>query len=153
MDLRVHGTATALPLSNHSLDAILCFYSIHHMVGRTVTENRSIVAGALREFARTLKPGGNLFIFEVSPWRLFLVAEQGVWNVARRLLDGKLDMYFWSSRSLSALAQAVFPNATLRTVPFRASPLSTFPPVFTLPRLKMPRFLYPFQVNLYHLIT
>jgi ubiquinone/menaquinone biosynthesis C-methylase UbiE len=150
LDLRVHGTAAALPLPDDSLDAILCFYSVHHMVGRSVIETRAMVRDALREFARTLRPGGNLFVFDVSPWWPFWLAEQAVWNLARRALDSRLDMYFWSARSLTTLARAVLPHTSFRSVPFATSMLSTFPPVFSLPWLRVPRMLYPFDVNLYH---
>ena len=60
VDLRVHGTATALPLADRSIDAIVCFYSIHHMVGATVTQNRALVNAAFQEFGRVLKLHGEL---------------------------------------------------------------------------------------------
>lgn len=149
VDLRVYGTAAALPLPAQSVDLILCFYSIHHMVGRTIKENRAIVAGVLREFARVAKPGGALLVAEVTPWPLFGVAEQGVWNLARRVLRSKLDMYFWPARSLAAQARRAFPHATFRRRRFSTAPFSTFPPAFSLPWLRVPRLLYPFDVTLY----
>lgn len=150
VDLRVHGTATALPLPDHSIDVILCFYSIHHMVGRTVSENEAIVTEALKEFARAVKPGGQVFIFEISPWSPFWLAQRGLWNLARRLLRSKLDMYFWSAHWLGVLAQAAFPKARPQKIRFGASLLKPFPPVFSMPWLRVPRILYPFDVLLYH---
>jgi len=151
--LRVHGTATSLPLPTHSLDAILCFYSIHHMVGQSIRDTHAAVLAALREFARTLKRGGHLFIFEVRPWWPVWIAEQGAWNIARRLLGPRLDMYFWSARALSALARAAFHGTAPQIITFRVRPQTTFPPVFSLPWLTVPRFLYPFDATLYHVIA
>lgn len=149
VDLRVYGDATALPLGDRSIDAVFCFYSIHHMIGQTVKDNREIVRKVLEEFGRVIKPGGSLLIFEVSPWFPFWVAEQGVWNWARQKLGSKLDMYFWSERSLAALGESLFPDASFKTISFKTSPLTTFPPAFSTPWLRVPRFLYPFSVNLY----
>lgn len=67
MDLRIHGSATALPLADRSIDAIVCFYSIHHMVGATVAQNRALVNAAFQEFGRVLKLHGELFVFELAP--------------------------------------------------------------------------------------
>ena len=150
VDLRVYGTAAALPVPDHSIDTVLCFYSIHHMVGETVKENQAMVARVLREFARVVKPGGQVFIFEVSPWLPFWLAQRAVWDVARHLLGSKLDMYFWSPRRLFDVGRAAFPEATPQRIRFGASPLKTFPPVFSMPWLKVPRLLYPFHVMLYH---
>jgi SAM-dependent methyltransferase len=151
--LRVHGTAVSLPLPTHSLDAVLCLYSIHHMVGQSVRANRAIVLAALREFARALKPGGHLFIFEVRPWWPIWAVERALWTGARRLLGLRLDMYFWSAPALAALARLAFPTASVETGTFRVAPLTTFPPVFTWPWLRVPRFLYPFDAALYHLVA
>lgn len=38
VDLRVFASADRLPLINHSVDTIVCFYSVHHMTGTTVAE-------------------------------------------------------------------------------------------------------------------
>jgi len=149
LDLRVYGTAAALPIPNHSLDAVLCFYSIHHVVGSTVRDTHADVRKVLSEFSRVIKPGGHLLIFEVSPWWPFWLAEQMTWDTAKRILKSKLDMYFWSAASLSAVAQEVFPNAKLTIKSFGTSSLSTFPPIFAHPWLRVPRFLYPFHVRSY----
>jgi ubiquinone/menaquinone biosynthesis C-methylase UbiE len=151
--LRVHGTATSLPLPDHCLDAVLCLYSVHHMVGPSVRANRDIVLAAFREFARTLKQGGHLFIFEVRPWWPVWIVEQAVWTGARRLLGPRLDMHFWSASALTALARTAFPAGAAQTVTFRVHPLTTFPPVFSWPWLRVPRFLYPFDAALYHLVA
>jgi ubiquinone/menaquinone biosynthesis C-methylase UbiE len=149
VDLRVYGTAAALPLPDASIDTIVCFYSIHHMTGRNVRENRAIVARVFRELARVLKPGGELLVFEVSPWRPVWHAERRLWDVARRLLGSWLDMFFYPAEAYRALGAAALPGAEHEARTFGASMLDTFPPAFSLPWLRVPRFLYPFHVALY----
>lgn len=150
VDLRIFGSATSLPLPKQSVDAIFCFYSIHHMVGQTMSANRGIVARAFREFGRVLKSGGELLVFEVNPWPPFGLAETLVWNGARKAIGNKLDMYFWTGSSLADLGRKTFGNAQFRRVSFQAPMLSTFPPVFSMPWLRWPRLLYPFDANLFH---
>ncbi len=149
VDLRVYGTAAALPLADRSVDAILAFYAIHHMVGKTVLENRRIVRGVLAEFARVLKRGGDLFIFDVSPWAPFRYAQRGAWDLGRRILRSKLDMFFWHANELRKVADDFFSRGALSVEPFAVSYWDTFPPVFSLPWFRIPRLFYPFDVNLY----
>ena len=150
VDLRVHGTATALPLADRSVDAIVCFYSIHHMVGATVAQNGALVAAAFREFGRVLKPHGELFVFELAPlWPVWQL-ERALWNRVRRAHPA-MNMFFWSTPSLRQIADANLPEGTRHerrryTVP----PWIVFPPIFTLPRFVAPRLLYPFLLYLYH---
>ena len=150
LDLGVHGTALALPLPSASIDAVVALYAIHHLVGDTVAETKHNVRQAFAEFARVLKPGGDVFIFEISPWRGVSRIERKVWNVARRLLGGRLDMYFWSAEALADVGRVAFPRAKLSQIDYPAAPLLMFPPVFALPWLQIPRFLYPFDARLYH---
>lgn len=49
----VRGEAAAMPLPDHSADAVLMFLSLHHVPDR---------AAAAREIARVLKPGGRVLI-------------------------------------------------------------------------------------------
>ena len=148
-DLRVFGSAAALPLRNAVADAIVCFYSIHHMTGQSVIEHREIVRKVFREFARALKPGRRLMIFDVSPRWPFGAIEELVWNAARRRLGQSLDMFFWKARDLEMLGREMFPKARFSIKRFNGSPLQTFPPIFSKPSFRVPRFLYPFDVNLY----
>ena len=150
MDLRVYGTAEAIPVPDRSLDGIVCFYSIHHMTAQHVSENRGMVTAVFREFARVIRPGGNLLIFDLSPWWPFSSLENMTWNLARRLLGPTLDMFFWERSKLANLGREMFPRAKLDVETFRNSPFLVFPPVFSFPVLKIPRFLYPFQINLYN---
>jgi SAM-dependent methyltransferase len=153
VDLRIFGKAARLPLPNQSVDAIICFYSIHHMVGNSVIENRASVLATLREFARVLKPEGHLVIFEVNPWPLFAVIQRVAWNLARRFLGPELDMYFYSSGALRSLGATAIPTARHRQLVFRSPPFEWFPPVFSIPWLRIPRFMYPFAVSAHHWTT
>jgi SAM-dependent methyltransferase len=149
VNLGVCGTATNIPLPDHSVDLAIAFYSIHHMVGTKVGENDHIVEKAFLEFARVIKPGGRLFVFEMTPWRLFAALQRLFWNPGRRVLGGKLDMYFRSAQSMAAFGRAAFPNATLETIDFKCRPFETFPPIFSLPWLKIPKLLYPLEARGY----
>jgi len=150
VDLRIHGTATALPLANQALDAVICLYSIHHMVGSSIAENVALVRAAYREFSRVLRPGGHLFVCEVNPWWPVSAAEQGLWNLTRRLLRERLDQYFWTQAALKGLGQAFLPGAQLRIVTAEMDRLALLSPVFAMQWLQLPRCLFPFQANLFH---
>src|SRR5205823_2050150 len=115
----------------------------------TIAENRRTAVQAFREFGRVIKPGGELLVFEVSPWRPVWLTERLLWNAAKKLIGPKLDMFFYSSQAYEALGRAALPGTSYSLESFRASKLSTFPPVFSLPWLRVPRLLYPFDVNLY----
>jgi len=119
------------------------------MTGDSRTANRRTIAQAFRELGRVVKPGGEVLVFEVSPWAPFYLAEKLFWNQARKVLGKRLDMFFYSARDYEALGQMAMPNAELSVQSFGASLFSTFPPAFSLPWLQVPRFLYPFDVNLY----
>lgn len=149
VDLRVCASAAALPLAAASVDTIVCFYSIHHMTGSTVAESEALVEQVLREFARVLRPDGEVLIFEMAPVSGFDLFERLAWNTAKRLLNRKLDMYFWAEPSLRRLTAAIAPTAQLEIQYFAASPWLTFPAVFSLPWLRIPRLIYPLRPVLY----
>ena len=149
LDMRVYGTAAALPLPDASIDTIVCFYSLHHMTGQTVEENRATIMRVFRELGRVVKPGGELLVFEVSPWEPAWIAERTAWNWARKAIGGRLDMFFYPEREYRAFGSRALPDATFSKQSFGLPMLSAFPPVFSLPWLQIPRALYPFDVNLY----
>jgi SAM-dependent methyltransferase len=150
VDLRVYASAAALPLALGSVDTVVCVYSVHHFVGATVAQNERLVRAAFREFARVLKPDGELFVFDVSPWFPFAAAQGRSWNLAKRTLRGKLDMFFWRENALADMAARCLPTGSVMEVRHFDTPWwSTFAPIFALPRLRVPRFFYPFDINMY----
>jgi SAM-dependent methyltransferase len=150
VDIRVYGSATDLPLPDHSVDAVVSLYAIHHFGGQTRRENEGRVARGFAEFGRVLKPGGSLFIFELSPWWPVWQVQCASWNLVRKVIPS-MDMFFWRERRLVSIASAhLGRSVTFRRVRFHAPGLTPIPPVFAWPALKIPRFLFPFDVHLYH---
>jgi SAM-dependent methyltransferase len=151
VDVRLHGSAAALPLPTHSVDAVVCLYSLHHVVGNSVRENEAAVGAVVRELARVLRPGGDLLIFEVAPWWPIWQVQCLGWDIGRRLCGRSLDMFFWERGALRRLAQGLLPpGSEFAYHAFRVPPWTTFPPVFALQRVRLPRWLYPFHICLYH---
>jgi SAM-dependent methyltransferase len=149
VNLRVCGTAAEMPLPNRSVDVAVAFYSIHHMVGQTIEENQTIVAKTFAELNRVLRPGGSLFIFEMTPYRSVYLLQRLSWNWARRVLGARLDMYFRSAESMAAFGRTALPDSNLEEVDFACPPFETFPPLFSLPWLRIPKLVYPLNARLY----
>lgn len=151
VDVRLYASATGLPIASKSIDAIVCFYSLHHLVGASVSDSERLARSALAEFARVLAPGGRLLAFEVAPWWLVWTVQRLAWNAARRVLGRSLDMFFWRRSQLTRLVAAAFGSSVaLEYVAFDIPPLTTFPPAFALQRLRIPRFMYPFEICMYN---
>jgi ubiquinone/menaquinone biosynthesis C-methylase UbiE len=149
VDLRVYGSALEVPLPDRSVDVVLAYYAVHHITGQTLAENRRRLELAFRELARVVKPGGDVLVFEVSPWRPVWLAERLFWNAAKSVLSHVLDMCFYPAEVYERVGRTTMPDARFSMRSFSTSMLSTFPPAFSLPWLPIPRFLYPFDVNLY----
>jgi SAM-dependent methyltransferase len=149
VDIRIFGGAEAAPFADKSVDRIFLFYSIHHMIGRTVEENTANLAASLRECGRLVREKGTLVVFDMSPWWPAWHAQRLAWNSAKGVLADKLDMYFWRESALKDLAEKVVPAKAFESHSFKVSPFLMFPPVFGLPNFKIPRFLYPFDINMY----
>jgi ubiquinone/menaquinone biosynthesis C-methylase UbiE len=115
-----------------------------------VAETEALIAQVLREFARVLKPGGECLIFEMSPAFPFGGMERLMWNPLKRILGAPLDMFFWPITNLRQLAAAAAPAARFAVQFFPSSAWTTFPPIFSLPWLRIPRFLYPLNPVAYH---
>ncbi len=149
LDIRIFGGAENAPLPDNSVDRIFLFYSIHHMVGRTVEENAANLAASLRECGRVMRAGGTLAVFDMSPWWPAWQAQKLGWNAARGMLADKLDMFFWRESALQRLAEKAVAAKSFSSHTFKVSPFLMFPPAFGLPNFKVPRFLYPFDVKMY----
>lgn len=150
VDIRVYGSAADLPLADRSADAIVSLYAIHHFGGQTRRENESRVARGFAEFGRVLKPGGSLFIFELSPWWPVWQAQCAGWNLVRKLMPS-MDIFFWREPTLMNVAATHLGRPAMRRrMRFHTPALTLIAPVFACPAVKIPRFLFPFHVNLYH---
>ena len=149
-DLRIFGSALEIPLPENSLDAVICIYSIHHIIGDSIPETHDKVDKAFQEFGRVLKPGGKLYIFEMTPMSIFNVIQRISWNFFRRVFPDKLDMFFWSADALINFGrQRLPPRTQVEKVFFGTSAFTTFPPAFSLPWLRVPRLIYPLDAKLY----
>jgi hypothetical protein len=125
-------------------------YAVHHFAGSTIGETHQIVRAAFGEFGRVLKSGGELLVFEVAPRFPFAAAQSALWDLAKRLLGRRLDMFFWSSGSLLRVANSALPaGAAVNVEHFDAPWWTTFPPMFAVPRLRIPRLFYPFDIRMY----
>jgi ubiquinone/menaquinone biosynthesis C-methylase UbiE len=148
LDLALCCSATELPLASQSVDLVVCFYSIHHMVGDRISETAANVDKAFSEFARVLKPDGRLLVFEVCPWPMFGAVQNFLWPVARRLLGKTINYYFWREPRLRKLVTRHFPGKPYESVKFSSDLFAFFPPIFRLQWLRVPRILYPFNITM-----
>ena len=150
LDVRLFGSATILPLPAESVDAVVCSYALHHMVGQTVDENHKLLRRTLSECVRVLRPGGILVVFEVTPWWPVWALQRLAWTVLRGRRTEFLGVFFWRRRELEIAARWYMPVGTRFTYrAIRVSPFLVFPFAFTLPRLRLPRLLYPFEIAVY----
>jgi SAM-dependent methyltransferase len=143
VDLAICGSAVAVPLADRAIDLAVCFYSIHHMVGATVRESRSILTRAFGELGRVVRAGGHLVVFEMRPQWPYRVLQSVGWDVARRVLGERLDMHMWPQAVIQRSGRGSLGDAGFEVRAFRTSKFLMFPPVFALPWLKIPRVLYP----------
>lgn len=141
---RLQGSATRIGLPSASVDAIVCFYSLHHIVGRTVIDTLARVEASLRELRRVLVRDGSLLVVEVSPWWPMVALQRGLWALR------PWPMFFWTRRQLTRLVAEEVPGATLEVTTFRVPWRVMLPPAYALPWLRIPRGVYPFTLLLYH---
>jgi SAM-dependent methyltransferase len=149
VDLRVFGSSSGLPVRDASVDAIVCFYLLHHLVGGGVSEHYRNLEETFREFGRVLKPGGRLYAVEVSPIRPFFEIQRAAWGLVRRLYS-RLDMFFWSTRAMREVSLRSLPAGTrLLQQEFHCPFWVMFPFVFAWPHFQLPRCLFPFRAYVY----
>jgi ubiquinone/menaquinone biosynthesis C-methylase UbiE len=145
VDEPIFASASAIPLPDQSIDAVVCFYSIHHMTGNTWAETRQEVLGAFREFRRILRPGGRLAVVEMIPSRTFQLAQRLGWTLARKMIGPSLDMCFWDE----AFFWEAMPGLWMERTVFPSSPWTWIRPVLSWPWLKIPRLLHPLTPMLF----
>jgi ubiquinone/menaquinone biosynthesis C-methylase UbiE/uncharacterized protein YbaR (Trm112 family) len=150
VNLKVLGTACSLPIPSNSVDVVVCFYSLHHMVGNTIAETSQNVMRAFKEFTRVLKQSGSLFVFEVNPRLIASVLQDILWNDARRILSSKLDMYLWPSKALRTLGCKTMPDRQITHKTFHVHAWKMLSPFVALPKVRLPRFLIPVDLSVYH---
>lgn len=144
LDDRLHESALRISLPSASVGAIVCFYALHHIVGRTVQETQTLLEISLREFRRVLAPGGSLVVVEVAPWWPMVALQRMLWALR------PWPMFFWTRRALTQLVAEELPGSTLDITTFRVPWRTMLPPAFALPWLRIPRGCYPFSLLLYH---
>lgn len=147
LNLRVHASAARLPIASTSVDLLVCFYSLHHMIGASIAETRANVAECLRECARALVPGGTLFIVENNPRSLYRLLQQWGWPLAKRILGRHLDMFFWSQRDLNGLLIEATGRGVDRTITCDTDRMTVISPMFAVPRFKVFRFMHPLNCS------
>jgi SAM-dependent methyltransferase len=143
VDLRICGSAAALPFRDEAIDLAICFYSLHHMVGESVRESRRVLDQVFEELRRVVKSGGYLVVFEMRPWRSFQIAQGLGWDLARKVLGGRLDMHMWPQAAVEPPGKGRIPGARFEARVFETSILHMLSPVFALPWIRIPRAMYP----------
>jgi SAM-dependent methyltransferase len=150
LDTALYASATELPVADRSVDRVVCFYAVHHFIGGSVAENRSLVERSFSEFGRVLRANGELLVFDLSPWWPAWLAQCAVWNSARRALGSRLDMFFWRAGALQEIAARRLgrPASASREI-FRGRVWKIIPAGVGLTWLRVPRAVYPFEICLY----
>ena len=144
VDDRIVGSAVNIPLDDASVDLVVAMYALHHVLGCTPANTVMLRETALAEMARVVRPGGEILVFEVTPWPVAALLQHCLWGTARRVLGDRLAAYFWTD---AEYARTPLGSPEVQT--FSCSPWATFPPIFALPWLRVPRFLFPFDACLY----
>ena len=142
----IRGDATALPLRARSVDAVVCLYSLHH-IGAGAAPMRALNV-CLGEIRRVLTPGGRLLVVEVLPWWPAWIGQRLAWPLLRRLVGRRLDMFFWRWAVLRERVARVFPGAWRSEARLRVPAWAPVPIAFAWPRLRLPRWAYPFSFGL-----
>ncbi len=145
VDLRVCASATQMPFADKSVDTAIAIYALHHMTGKSTKETVNMATAALSEMARIVRPGGHILIIEMAPISPFGIIQDLFWNISKNILGDALDQFFWTPARLEHRCRGDIWDHQAAISQFKSSPFELFPPIFSLPRLKIPRFLYPLR--------
>jgi len=144
--------ALRLPFPDGRFDHVVFPLVLHHIAGRGAREARRLVGEALDEARRVLKPGGRIWISELpTSSAVYLLQRLGA-PLTRALL-GAVGEPFVLFHSVAfyrrELERRGFEAATATRIrPDGISALDLVIPVIALPRLRVPRFLYPMRPTL-----
>jgi hypothetical protein len=72
-----------------------------------------------------------------------------MWNSVRKILGKKLDMHFLTASFFDIVRRDILQNTVMERVYFQSSFTAIIRPAFSLPELKLYRFLYPLAPKLY----
>lgn len=144
IDAGILGSAERISLDDASADLVVAFYALHHITAATPRKTFLKRRQAFWEMRRVLKPGGELLVFEMCPRPWAATLQRLLWPTAKHLLGDRLDAHFWTGAQI----EAALPYRA-RVHRFDCSAFETFPPILSLPWLRIPRFLFPFDAMLY----
>lgn len=145
VDLPICASAIALPLRDQSVDVVLAVYSLHHMVGSSKAETRNTIVNVVEELFRVVRAGGVVFVVEMAPVEPFGFFQDLLWDLSKKVLGSSLDQFFWTPSRLKKACHKVKGWKDPQIISFTSPWWVCFPPVFSLPWLKIPRFLYPLR--------
>ena len=137
VDERVVGSAVEIPYPDNSLSLVVAFYSLHHMTTQTYGGSRIRAERAIAEMQRVLNSDGTLLIFEMRPHRWASWLQAHCWDLAKAVLGDGLDACFLDDLTGFEVQTFAAPWYTL------------IAPILSLPWLKIPRILWPFQPVVY----
>jgi len=149
----LQANATALPFADASFDHVVLPLILHHIAGSTAAQAQHGVHSALRESRRVLRPGGTLWISEFCVAETLYAAELLAVPATRQVLariETPLVVMHSEEFYRAALRERGFAKleATRIHAP-GAKPYDLITPVIGVPRLKIPRLLYPIHPTLF----
>jgi ubiquinone/menaquinone biosynthesis C-methylase UbiE/uncharacterized protein YbaR (Trm112 family) len=150
-DMRVCSNAERLPVHSNKISVAIFFYAIHHFVGNNVGNNKENVQKALSECWRILKPGGSIFIVEMTlnPWARKV---QGLyWNAGRKLLKERLDAFMYTKEEIIQILESnKFTPLKERYLSFDTQAFKWIPVILRFPWINLPKILVPTTSTLFH---
>jgi SAM-dependent methyltransferase len=150
LDLGLHASAASLPIADRSIETVIAFYVFHHMVGDSLMATRRNVEAGFAELGRIAKPGAEILLFEICPWRPAWLVERIAWTASRRMIGKFIDFLFWPRDFYESLGRRVFgATASFERVRYSLEWNAWFTPVIGVPWLSVPRFAYPFDLYLF----
>jgi SAM-dependent methyltransferase len=142
----VEGDARAMPFSGGEFDHVVFPLVLHHITDDSAEQSRANTRRALAEASRVLRPGGSVWIREITTTRLtywaeLLLAPATQWVLARR---GVPLVIFHSERFLrQALGSSGFGRVTCTRVPEPRRWNRVNRPIIGVPQFVVPEVLLP----------